>query len=187
MNKTLRTACMLRERGFAVHWLRGKSKAPVDTGWATAPIQTTAQLERTYRDGYNVGFRPGKWSVVDGHEIVVIDVDIRGGEAYAEEAYSVANSTLGGAFDPQVQTGSGFGRHQFVRTKPGTSPEVAATTLRQSDIWVLNGEICAPGFKGARPAYVVELLSTGKNVVLPPSIHPDTGKAYVGLDQEEQL
>jgi len=185
-NETLKTAGRLREMGFAVHWLRGRSKAPVDTGWATAPVQSIAQLERTYRADYNVGFRPGRWSVVDGHEVVVIDVDIRGGEKYAAEAYSAATSVLDGEFKPQVQTGSGCGRHQYVRMQLGTAPDKAATTLRQSDIWILDGKVCASGHKEARPAWVVELLSTGKNVVLPPSIHPDTGKPYNWMCKKDQ-
>lgn len=180
-------ALALREMGFAIHWLVPREKRPVESGWADAPVMSISELEQTFRSGYNVGFRPGKWSVVDGHEIVVLDVDIRGGEDFAEEAYAVANSVLGGAFDPQVKSGSGCGRHQYLRMPIGESPPLAATTLRQSDIWVLDGQICRAGTKGARPAYVVELLSTGKNCVLPPSIHPDTGNPYEWLHKEFQL
>lgn len=182
-----KTALTLCERGFAVHWLMPREKRPIDAGWVDAPIKSTAELERSYRDGYNVGFRPGKWSVVDDGEIIVLDVDIRGGESFAEEAYTVANSVLGGAFEPQVKSGSGVGRHQYLRVPIGSSPEKAATTLRQSDVWVLNGVICNAGTKGARPAYVIEILSTGKNCVLPPSIHPDSGKPYEWQEMEIEL
>lgn len=187
MNFMLKTAVALRDIGFAVHWVVPKEKRPVDTGWVDAPLQSIADLERSYRDGYNLGFRPGKWSVVDGAEIVVLDVDIRGGRAFADEAYAVANSVLNGDFDPQVKSGSGYGRHQYLRMPLGSSPTKAATTLRESDIWILDGNVCSPRTKGGRPAYVVELLSTGKNCVLPPSIHPDSGKAYEWLHKEIAL
>ena len=181
MNSTLKSALAMREMGFAIHWLLPKTKAPVDNGWPQAPVASIAQLEATYRPGYNVGFRPGKWSVVDGYEIVVLDIDIRGGEFYAGEAYAVADTILGGKYDPHVRTGSGVGRHQYLRIPKGTSPDKAATTLRQSDIWIRDGRPCAPRTKEARPAFLIELLSTRKNVALPPSIHPDTGKPYEWL------
>ena len=184
MNTTLKAALALREMGFAVHWLVPKTKRPIEAGWAEAPIKSASDLEATYRDGYNVGFRPGKWSVVEGKEVVVLDIDIRGGKAFAEEAYAVADSVLAGAFDPQVKSGSGWGRHQYLVMPIGTSPEMAATTLRESDVWILDGKVCNPNTKAARPAYVVEVLSTGKNCVLPPSIHPDSGKPYEWLHKE---
>jgi hypothetical protein len=184
MSDILKTALGLREMGFAIHWLVPREKRPVELGWTDAPVMTIAQLEQSYTAGYNVGFRPGKWSVVNGKEVVVIDIDIRGGEAFAEEAYAVAKSVLDGAFDPQVKSGSGWGRHQYQLIPKGNSPACAATTLRESDIWILDGKVCSPNTKGARPAYVIELLSTGKNCVLPPSIHPDSGKPYEWLHKE---
>ena len=184
MNTTLKTALTLREMGFAVHWLLPKEKRPVEAGWTEAPIKSISDLKGTYRDGYNVGFRPGKWSVVEGKEVVVLDIDIRGGKAFSEEAYAVAASVLGGAFDPQVRSGSGLGRHQYLGMSIGTSTEMAATTLRESDVWILDGKVCNPNTKAARPAYVVEVLATGKNCVLPPSIHPDSGKPYEWLQKE---
>lgn len=185
MNQTLKEALALREQGFAIHWLRPKEKSPIDHGWANAPVSSAAALQSSFRDGYNVGFRPGKWSVVDGYEIIVLDIDIRGGPSFAEEAYAVAATILGGSFDPHVKTGSLIGRHQYLRTPIGSAPKKAATTLRQSDIWVRDGRICSPDTKDARPAYVIEVLSTGKNVVLPPSVHPDTGKRYEWLFKEK--
>lgn len=127
MKSILETGLMLSEIGFAVHWLLPKSKAPASKGWATAPIATIADLEKSYRNGYNVGFRPGKYSVVDGCEIVVLDVDIRGGPAFAEAAYDAANAVLDGEFDPHVKTGSIIGRHQYLKVPIGQSPMRAAS------------------------------------------------------------
>lgn len=183
MNNTLKTALDLREMGFAIHWVQKNSKVPIEKGWSTAPMMPLDKLKQTYREGYNVGFRPGKWSVVEDKEIVVLDIDIRGGLAYAEEAYAVAKGLMQGEYMPHVISGSGVGRHQYLAFPRNESPEKAATTLRQSDIYVLDGKKCERNVKGAKPAWLIELLSTGKNVVLPPSIHPDTLKPYTWITE----
>lgn len=179
MADVLAEALRLRKLGFAVHWLRSGTKIPVAGGWADAPVMGESTLKASYQNGFNVGFRAGKWSVVNGQEICVLDVDVRGGPAYAEEAYAAAASMLGGVFRPNVISGSMVGRHQYLGFPKGGSPPCAATTLRRSDVWVDHARnVCSGGTEGARPAWLIEILSTGKNVVLPPSIHPDTDKPY---------
>lgn len=179
MPDMLLEALRLQAMGFAVHWLRPASKIPVAEGWATAPVMSAEDLRATYRPGMNLGFRPGKWSAVKGREVCVLDIDLRGGERYANEAYAAAAGMLDGLFTPNVFTGSVVGRHQYLLFPIGQSPAKAATTLRQSDVWAdASGTPCAIGTSGAKPAWVIELLSTGKNVVMPPSIHPDTNKPY---------
>ena len=179
MADILSEALRLRKLGFAVHWLRQASKIPVAGEWSTLPVMNETALKEYYSRGFNVGFRPGKWSVVDGQEVCVLDIDIRGGTAFKDEAYAAAKSMLAGAYNPQVISGSDVGRHQYLKFKRGTSPASAATTLRQSDIWIdAAGGFQLPGTVGARPAWLIEILSTGKNVVMPPSIHPDTLKPY---------
>lgn len=179
MDNVLKEALRLHKMGFAVHWLRPASKIPVESGWSNAPVQTAEELIASYQRGYNVGFRPGGWSVVKGKEIVVLDVDIRGGQPFADEAHAAARQLLGG-LDFHVISGSGVGRHAYLAVPVGTAPAFAATTLRQSDVWVRNtdGSLCKPCSEDAKPAWLIELLSTGKNVVMPPSIHPDTNIAY---------
>ncbi len=180
MADVLAEALRLRKVGFAVHWLRPASKAPVLEGWANASVMNENALKGSYRPGLNVGFRPGKWSVVDGREVCVLDIDIRGGPKFADEAYAAAQSMLAGAYMPNVISGSLVGRHQYLGFPIGSSPACAATTLRASDIWIDEaGNFCPAHTPSARPAWLIEILSTGKNVVLPPSIHPDTGKPYI--------
>lgn len=178
MDLILKQALLLLGAGFAVQWLRPGSKAPMEANWSQAPFPTEEEVIKSYSRGFNLGFRPGAYSVVDGHEICVLDIDVRGGGHYAEEAYAAANSIMEGAFEPTVVSGSGVGRHQYVQFPIGESPVKAATVLRESDIWTLDAQIVPPRTKGARPAWQVELLSTGKQVVMPPSTHPDTGNTY---------
>lgn len=179
MDDMLNEALRLRKLGFAIHWLRPKSKIPVGDGWANAAVMGEAALKASYQSGFNMGFRPGKWSAVNGKEICVLDVDIRGGERYAEEAYAAAAAMLRER-KFTVISGSDVGRHRYLGFDIGKSPPKAATTLRQSDIWVNRYDlsICSANAKDACPAWLIELLSTGKNVVMPPSIHPDTGHPY---------
>jgi hypothetical protein len=179
MDDMLSEALRLRKMGFAIHWLRPNSKIPVSSGWADAPVMDADALKASYQPGVNIGFRPGKWSVVNGKEICVLDIDIRGGARYAEEAYAAAAAMMRER-KFTVISGSDVGRHSYLGFAKGKSPPKAATTLRQSDIWVNNDtkEMCAATDKDARPAWLIEILSTGKNVVMPPSIHPDTGNAY---------
>jgi hypothetical protein len=170
MDKTLEEALRLRAMGFAVHWLQAETKKPAGLDWPNAAVMSEAELRSSYKKGFNVGFRAGKWSTVHGKEICVLDIDVRGGPAYQEEAFAAAKSLLGGSFNPHVITGSVVGRHQYLLFPRGSSPSVAATTLRQSDVYVTpEGNICPKGTPDAKPAWALELLSTGKNVVLPPS------------------
>jgi Bifunctional DNA primase/polymerase, N-terminal len=173
MDDTLKTALELHERGLAVHWLHRGEKSPVNHGWSQAAPQTAEELEASYQPGYNVGFRPGKWSIVDGFAVVVLDTDVRGGEQYCREAYA-ARDSLVGDLKPTVVSGSGYGRHDFLLVRVEDCPDKAATVLRQSDIKV----------DGGKNAWQIELLSTGKNVVLPPSIHPETGRQYTWCTEE---
>jgi hypothetical protein len=178
-DQVLQDAIRLLRAGFAVHWLAPASKAPIEGGWAQRTFIEEDELVATYKRGFNVGFRPGKWSVVEGREICVIDVDVRGGERYEQEAHCAAQALLEEPSGFTVITGSGVGRHLYIAFEKGVSPDKAATTLRQSDVYVTpDFEICDPYADDARPAWLIELLSTGKNVVMPPSIHPDTGMAY---------
>lgn len=179
MDDMLKEALRLRKLGFGIHWLRPKSKIPVSEGWANAAVMDERALKASYRSGLNVGFRPGKWSVVNEKEIAVLDIDIRGGALYAEEAYAAAAAMMKQRkFD--VISGSDVGRHRYLGFPIGKSPSKAATTLRQSDIWVnrYDFSVCAPHSQDSAPAWLIEILSTGKNVVMPPSIHPDTGHPY---------
>jgi hypothetical protein len=41
------------------------------------PPKIAEELRRDYRDGYNIGFRTGDWSKLDGWPVAVLDADIR--------------------------------------------------------------------------------------------------------------
>lgn len=155
--KTLKAARALYKRGFAVIWLHPKSKRPVESGWTTGERKPWVYLESTYREGYNVGVRTGTPSKIDGMYLACIDVDIKNPE-YRAKALASLKVLVGDKVCPEVRSGSGHGsRHLYCLTP---EPFKMITVEKHPD-W----EIC--------------VYSDGRQMVLPPSIHPDSGKEYV--------
>ena len=69
----LEGALLAQAAGFAVHYQRGKRA--FEPRWSTSPPKIAEELRRDYRDGYNIGFRTGDWSKLDGWPIGVLDAD----------------------------------------------------------------------------------------------------------------
>jgi len=158
------------DAGFAVHWLHPKSKRPIGRDWQDAPVAAFADLSTSYRDGNNVGVRLGDPSLTRWGFLHTIDADIRVPEL-ADEAWARLEELLPGARAalPCVASGSGGeSRHlHFVTEKAFRSKKLATSAGKHRGAdgkWHYDWEI--------------ELFGTGKQVALPPSIHPDTGLPY---------
>ncbi len=148
----------LYDMGFAILWLKPKSKMPVGLGWTKPKRKSWAELKSAYRPGYNMGVLLGQASEIEGYGyLACIDVDIKN-PAYRKDALAKLKEITGGWPAPEVRSGSGNGsRHLYGVT---IAPFKMITVEKNK-----NWEIC--------------IYSTGRQMVLPPSIHPDTGKAYV--------
>jgi hypothetical protein len=159
------------ESGFAIHWLHPKQKRPIGDKWQERPVATIATLRSDYSPDYNVGVRLGEPSRVEGGYLHVIDMDIRiasdTGSAWEalRDLFPGVNLTA----LPTVQSGSGGeSRHlYFVTDKSFQSRKLAVSGVKFTDA------------KGPHWTWEIELFGTGKQVAMPPSIHPDTGKPYV--------
>src|SRR5262249_53582753 len=158
----LASAITLAERGYAAHWLRPRSKAPVAPGWQIAPVANAMALRQSYRPGYNVGVRCGHWSQpMPGHGLAVLDVDI-----HCEDASTTAMNALAALCGdttqgPTVLSGSGEGgRHHWFACPLDRLPEKAAITLARANERMPDTQ---------QWVWQIELLSTGKNLVVPPS------------------
>jgi Protein of unknown function (DUF3987)/Bifunctional DNA primase/polymerase, N-terminal len=149
--------------GLAVHYQRGKRA--FELGWCTSPPKNAEELRRDYRDGYNIGFRTGNWSKLNGWPVVVLDADIRSDDPEHLSAAREAWSELVGDMKPTARTGGG-GTHLYLRCPPDKLPPEQSTVLRRSRDNV-----------GNKPAWTIELLSGGHAVTLPPSVHP-SGEPY---------
>lgn len=155
--------------GFAVHRLRARSKAPVEDAWSTAPVYTLAQLRAAWREDDNAGVRLGALSKVGAHYLHAIDMDVRDPARVAEARAALAKFIP--EFDtlPYVISGSGGeSRHfYFLTEKPFRSKKLRHSAEKVTD---KDGK--------QHWAFELELFGTGKQVALPPSIHPDTELAY---------
>ena len=173
----LETALKLCSMGYAVHWLRPRSKAPVEGKWSERPVATPDELISTYRTGFNVGIRLGSWCTpIPDHGVIVTDIDVKD-ETYRSDPYE----TLHRYMDPpeffEVQSGScQFARHLWFTCRLDKLPAKANTVLAKSK------EMITLADGSSKHTWMIEVLSTGKQLVIPPSIHPDSGMPYVWLN-----
>lgn len=170
----------LRAAGFALHWLHPKQKRPIGDKWQDAPVASLEDLRASYRPGNNLGVRLGEPSIIAGLYLHVIDLDIR--IAYlSDEAWAALELLLPGISAlnlPTVASGSGgASRHlYFLSDKPFHSKRLAVSEgkHRRGKIDPKTGQ----NKDGWSYDWEIELFGTGKQVAMPPSIHPDTGKPY---------
>lgn len=175
----LAAAAPLRAAGFALHWLHPREKRPIGDDWSERPVLSIEQLRATHRAGNNLGVRLGEPSIVADGYLHVLDMDIRVPDLKDEawEALAELFPNLNVADLPCVQSGSGGeSRHLYLITdKPFRSKKLRTSEGKHRhfdkkkgrDVWSYDWEI--------------ELFGTGKQVVVPPSIHPESGKPYLWL------
>lgn len=157
----LKQARSLYDLGFAIIWLKPKSKMPVKSGWTTGPRDSWESLKKDYRTGYNIGVRLGRASRLENGYLGCLDMDVKD-PAYFKKALTCAEKVLGGKIYPQVASGSGNGSAHFYFASPKPFPMVQVE--KHKGKW----EVC--------------LYSEGRQMVLPPSIHPDTGSPYLWVE-----
>ncbi len=187
-----REARRLHKLGFAIHWLLPNSKRPVESGWTTGPRKEWAELNGTYRDGYNVGVRLGSPSKMRDGYLTVIDVDVKSKDPrHLKEAEAAIRELVGNdVIFPEVRSGRGNGsRHYYCLTgapfktfNPAASDEIVKVHMpsklpSNKEVEQLTKAEIEAGMRLSR-AWEISLYSDGRQVVLPPSIHPDTGKPY---------
>lgn len=171
----LATCAPLVEAGAALHWLRPNSKAPAEDEWSTAPVYDLAALKARHREGQNIGIRLGQFSKSAAGYIHVIDVDIRDPDQ-ADDAWAAFGVILGLNPDdlPMVVSGSGGeSRHVYILTeKPLKSRKIAKS---DGFSMVFDPKL---GREVKKFDWELDFFGTGKQVVVPPSLHPDTGLPY---------
>lgn len=200
----LREARRLYALGFAIHWLRPRSKAPVESKWTSGPRKTINELDINYRPGMNIGVRLGKASKLDTgrtdpsggkyfNYLAVVDCDVKSADPkHAAEMRLKLKELfpLVEGASPRVSSGRGNGSaHYYIRTKDPASPKRLAQSSEKvkvkmpsvapskKDNELLKPEEIKAGMR-IRAAWEISLMGEGQQVVLPPSIHPDSGKPY---------
>jgi len=175
--QVLATIEPLRNAGFALHWLHPKTKRPIGDDWSTKPVATLDTLRRRHAPGNNLGVRLGEVSKLTiGLYLHVLDIDIRDDSLADEAILKLAAMFPGidfGAF-PVVRSGSGGkSRHvYFLCERHFRSKDLAKSATFKM---VFDDKL---GREVKKRDWEISLFGSGKQVVLPPSIHPDTGLPY---------
>lgn len=167
----LNDAIHLRKVGFSVIWLKKRSKMPVNEKWTAKETLSVDGLKSSYVKGYNCGVRLGEPSRIGDKYLHVIDVDVRKPELASKARKTVESllKTRFSDFQAVISGSGGASRHlYFVTDRP----------FRSRKLWHSDEKFTGEDGKEHWGAEV-ELFGTGKQVVLPPSIHPDTGNPYV--------
>lgn len=160
--------------GASLHWLVNGQKRPLAANWSTLPNQTESELRRSYSQGQNIGIRLGQPSHLDGLYLHLIDLDIRD-PAKANDAWSALLDLWPDARSfPSVISGSGGESRHIYFLSPDPMPKrkiVKSDSFNTVFDQRLNREV-------KKYDWEIDLMGTGSQAVLPPSIHPDTGKPY---------
>jgi hypothetical protein len=174
MEETFRIGKQLASMGFAIHWLKPSSKQPIKKGWSTMTLVSWEALTKEYKVGFNIGCRTGEYTQFkDGTALIVFDVDLKGGESYKTEALEKLTKILNVDLNDFPYVQSPRGRHYYARCSLNTLPRSIKLAKSHETC-----EVIMEGKMEKRTAWELELLSTGKQVVIPPSIHPDTKTQY---------
>lgn len=187
----LAEAKRLYDLGFAIHWLHPKSKRPIESKWTTGPRKDWNYLRETYQKGMNVGVRLGTPSKYKGYFLAVIDVDVKSTDPkHRKEVDQALRGALKDSILPEVLSGRGNGsRHYYALTKEPVKPFKALTSKERikvsmpsvkpskKDLEALTAQEIEQGIR-MRPAWEIGVMGDGQQVVLPPSLHPDSGKQY---------
>lgn len=177
LDRVLSKCRSLVEVGVSLHWLRPRDKMPIATSWSEAATHDLHSFKRTHTAGANVGVRLGQKSRTALGFLHLIDLDIRD-ESKAAKALGALRLIWPGFEDaPTVQSGSGgSSRHLYFLTE--TPYRSKKLMFSAGSSMVFDTRL---GREVKRNDWEIELFGTGKQAVLPPSIHPVTGKEYLWL------
>jgi hypothetical protein len=176
--------------GFAIHLLRSGSKVPIESKWSTSPRKSWDEIKKNYKPGHNLGVVLGLKSKIKDTYLAVIDCDVKGNDVKYEKELQEKLKEIINVSAPTVLSGRGNGsRHIYFRTHEPVKPfsffkskekvkvHMPSVPPSGNDQKALSEEELKKGFR-VRPAWEISIMGSGQQVVLPPSIHPDTKKPY---------
>lgn len=194
LDPVLEEAKRLHALGYAVHWLHPKSKIPIGKKWSSRARQGWEVLEASYEKGMNVGVRLGSESRIDRGSLVVIDFDLKSDDPkHREEMMLALEKYFPGLYEkaPRVASGRGNGSgHLHVATLGNPkSKKIDQSTdvvrVHMPSAWKISKrereELTETEIKAGirlRAAWEIGVMGEGTQVVLPPSLHPDSGQRY---------
>lgn len=185
----------LYDEGCSIIYLRPSEKRPVEEKWTSGLKKSWGQLEKDFREYYNVGIRLGSTSLLkSGNFLGVIDCDVKSQSQKDTDEMTTCLHTLGISLGkaPTVLSGRGNGsKHVYVQTEFPMRPSTFARSDRlckalipsspkpsKRDRDALTEKELEDGYR-IRPCWEISFMGEGQQTVLPPSIHPDTNNPYV--------
>lgn len=191
----------LAELGVRLHWLHKESKKPVSRNWSSFEFSPWVKIKKEYKPGLNLGAVLGKASQLYGTDgfLANIDVDIKSGTQDDRDEALAALKEIFPSLDlescPAIKTGLGI-RYMIQTPEPAVSKNIARSEgvsivfmpsepINDKQLGYLeDGEVTRAeldnGYR-VRPSWEIDLMGQGKQIVLPPSIHPSTKKCYEWL------
>jgi len=157
--------------GVAIVVLRPRDKRPRDTNWTELPRWSWDEAQDRFPAGANIGIRLGEPSRIDEFYVYGIDLDIRSTDPKdIADAKARLRNIVGDVTDfASVRSGSGGeSRHYYFLSDGLFRPKKLAHSKNK----VLGRD------KKWHWAWEIDLGGTGRQFVLPPSIHPLTRRPY---------
>ena len=170
--------------GASLHWLNPfdfidengykRGKTPRVNKWSEAPTLDLEGLTREYRNRSNIGIRLGEPSKLHGYYLHIIDLDIRKIELADEAVAKLLELWPAALTFPSVISGSrGASRHiYFLSREPFRKLKLAKSKTSQL-VWDDSQKRHI-----SRNDWEIDLMGTGSQAVVPPSLHPDTALPY---------
>jgi len=170
--------------GASLHWLNPfdmidengykRGKTPRARKWSEEPTLDLDGLQQAYRDRSNIGIRLGEPSKLFGFYLHLIDLDIRVIEK-ADEAWAALLQIWPDARRfPSVISGSrGASRHIYFLSREPFRKLKLAKSATHALVWDEGQKRHV-----SRNDWEIDLMGTGSQAVLPPSLHPDTALPY---------
>lgn len=152
-------AARLYRLGFGILALKPKSKQPIESKWTTGPRQPLTHVLKLVGRDSNIGTRLGEASKLGDHYLACIDVDVKDPSALDEALEKLEDLIGTHAAYPEVKSGGGHGSRHLYFVSPAPFKMIT--------------------FAKSKGRFEICIYSTGRQMVLPPSIHPDTGQKYV--------
>ena len=154
-----------------------RGKTPRLGKWSQAPVLTLDDLKKSYQNGSNIGVRLGEPSLLFGHYLYIIDMDIRDASKAPEALAALRAIFPGFESFPMVISGSGGeSRHIYFLCKQKFTKKNLAKSKTHQLVWDDTQQRNI-----SRNDWEIDLMGTGSQAVVPPSLHPETHKPYVWL------
>lgn len=174
LDSVLESVRPLIKAGASLHWLVPYEKRPIAKDWSKVPVQSESDLRDSYHQDANIGIRLGEPSRIDDAYLHLIDLDVRNADL-ADEAWAKLTSIFPGARKlPSCISGSGgASRHLYFLTDRPFAKKKLAKSTGFSMVWDATKEREVRKYD-----WEIDVLGTGAQAVLPPSIHPNTRLPY---------